>query len=170
MFFVLFGYKNTNPPWFYLLRNSFYVEEIFQNMITFFAWVNLNTRTTGLLPYKSIPIRINNSPVTCLLCGLPGRSGCLSCLGSVNAGSSFFSSVDGNWYLNFSPEIKHAVNVLHLFSISFLTPDHQSLLLSANIVVKSGWLKYSAFTICRFSSRRITIFSPANNKRKHLLS
>ena len=168
MFFVLFGCKNTNPLWFYFLRNSFYVEEIFQKMITFFASVNLITRTTDLLPNKSIPIRINNSPVTCLLCGLPGRSVCLSCLGLVNAGNFF--SVDVNWYLNFSPEIMHAVNVLHLISISFLTPDHQSLLLSTNILVNSGWPKYSAFTICPFSSSRITIFSPANSQRKHLLS
>ena len=70
-------------------------DEVPEEFITSFVCLNLDTRTTSRLLYRSIPIRISDSPVACLLCSLPEKSICMSGPGSVNTGSLTFF-VDGN--------------------------------------------------------------------------
>ena len=89
-----------------------------------FASVDLHIRTTGLFPYRSIPITMYGLPVACLLESLPGKSFCFSCPGSVNTGGLIFL-VDGNCYSKFLPELMHALQLMHLFSIYLLIADHQ---------------------------------------------
>ena len=59
--------------------------------------------------------------------------------------------------------------VLHLSSMSFFIPDHQTILLSASIFVEPRCPKFSASTTCLFSSSGTTILSAANSKRNRLL-
>ena len=49
-------------------------------------------------------------------------------------------SVGGNWYFNFSQELMHAVHELNLFSMPFLIPDYQVILLSASIFFEPACL------------------------------
>ena len=60
----------------------------------------------------------------------------------------------------------NAVYVLRLFSVSFLIPDHQNMVLSASICVEPRYPTCRAYTTCFFSSSETTTLSPANNKPK----
>ena len=108
-------------------------------------------------------------PVTRLLSSLPEKPICISCSGSVKTGSLIFL-VDSNLYFKFLPQLMHAMHVVHLFSRSFLIPDHQNRLLSASIFVEPGCPKCSASTTCFFNSSGITILSPVRNKPNRLIS
>ena len=90
--------------------------EISRNFMISFASVNLNIRISGHLLCRIYPIRMYDSPVTRLLCNLcflfllcKENSICISCSGSVNTGWY----INGNWFFEFSPELMHAVHVLH---------------------------------------------------------
>ena len=63
----------------------------------------------------------------------------------------------------------HAMHVLYLFSMSFLIPDHQNVVLSASYFVKLGCLRCSASTTC-FNSSGITSLLPKNNWPNQLVS
>ena len=73
------------------------------------------------------------------------------------------------WYFIFSPELMHAVRVLHLSSLSSLIPYHQNMLLSASIFVEPGRPNCNASTTCFFNFPGITVFSPAINKQNRLV-
>ena len=126
-----------------------------------FVSIDLHIRTTGQLPFRSVPILLYGSPVTCLLCVLPEKSICIFCVGSVDTGSLVLP-FDDSCHFDILSELMHAVHVLHLFSISFLIPDHQNTLLFASIFVESRCPKCSALTTCFFSSSEFTILSPAH--------
>ena len=96
-------------------------------------------------------------------CDLSEHSICISCPGAVNACKLMFS-VDGHCYLEFFPEPKHAVYVLHLFSIFFFILDHQNMLLSASIFVAPGCPDCSVSTTGVFIFSGTPILSPTNSK------
>ena len=136
--------------------------------MTSFVSIDLHIRFTGHLQFRLIPMKIYGLPVTCLSCNLQEESICFSGQGSVNNGNLIFS-VDGKWYFKFKLELMHAMQALHLFSMSFFIPDHQNLLPSASIFVEPGCPKCNASTTCLLGSSETTILSPANSKPNRLL-
>ena len=134
-----------------------------KNFVFSFGSVDSHIGTTGYSLCRSIPIRINGSPVTCLLSNLPRKSLRISCPKPVNTVKLIFS-IDGNWYFKLLPELMHAVHVLHSVSMFFFSLDHQKILRSASIFVEPGCQKCSASTTCHFISSGTTILSPANSK------
>ena len=134
-----------------------------RTLITSLASVHLHIRTTGHLLYRSFPIKVLDSSVTCFLCNLPENSIFFSFPGSINTDKLSFLVI-GKWYFKFLPELKQTVHALHFSSMSFHITDQQNLLLSASIFVEPGCPKYSAFTTCFLNTSGITNLPPAMSK------
>ena len=121
------------------------------NLMINFASVGLHSQTTGDLLWGSILIRMYSLPVTCLLCSLLEESIFISCPVSVNIGSLIVLH-DGKYYFKIIPELKHALHLPHVVSLSFIILDHQKMLLCAGIFVEQGCPKRSASSNCFFNS------------------
>ena len=151
------------PYWTFFLKDNVKYMKLSKNFMTSFVLVELHIRTTGGLLYRSFPISMYGSPVTCSLSNLPKKPKCIYCPGSVKISSLIFA-IDGNWFFKFLPELKHAVHVLQLFWMSFFILDHQTTLLSASFFVELGYPKCSESTTVPFCSSGIRILSPAIHK------
>ena len=106
--------------YFILSRTPYRFMKLSRFLMSSTALVYLHIRITGQLLYRSIPISMYGSPVTCLLCNLAKKSLCISGPDSVNTGRLIFSVIDNSYFL---PELMEAVHVLH-FSSMFLESRH----------------------------------------------
>ena len=108
-----------------------------RKLMTSPASVDLHIRTTGHLLYRSIPIRMYDSPVTSLLCILPEEVICIFRPGSVNTGRLTFPVI-GDWYSKIYRSSSKLRTDCIFSSISFRIPADQNMLDSASVFVDPG--------------------------------
>ena len=145
------------------LSDAVKVDEAFQEFKDFIVLFDIQIQTSGPLQYRSIPTKVYDSPVECLLYKLPKKSKCAPCPGLGNTGSLLLRSKAigtlGSWRNSM-----HARHVLHLYSMSFLILDHQKMLLSANIFVDPEFGSVARAPFVSSILRASRFLSPANNK------
>ena len=138
-----------------------------RNIITSFVSIDLNTRTTAHLLYRSFQKRLYGSPVTCVVYTLPEMSLCISLSCSLPVVWFVWSTEIGILNSYRSPCKQCLYCTCSRWPSSFRTTNFFCFLQACSLN-PGNWSVMRQF-FAFFSSSAITILPPANNKPNKLV-